>query len=391
MPNSINVTDFLKKATHTAAHFGFSNLEETKKLLPPERQSKLEHSISAQDRKVDSLFGILANGAVQFADNRLHNLPGPVLFYSVEQVPRSNEAALSLQVYGVEKSIAEAILIQTMRSLAGELGFADTSVRINSLGDKESINRYNRELANYLKKRLDDIPPQARELMKENAFSALLHLIEKEHELGYKAPSPMEYLSDQSRKHFREVVEFLDMSDTPYEIDPKLLGNHECFSESHFSIDTFDTEGKRDIDAPLLMRGGRYGAFTDKYLKRPVHATGGVVILKDSKSPEKVPKNIPPKHPLVHVIQLGFGPKIKSLLLIDELRQSGIIVKQNLASDSLSAQLRAAEDAGAAYTIIIGQKEFVDGTVILRDMIGRNQEYVSGPQVISRLKKALRV
>jgi histidyl-tRNA synthetase len=89
----------------------------------------------------------------------------------------------------------------------------------------------------------------------------------------------------------------------------------------------------------------------------------------------------------VYVVQLGFDPKIKSLMLIDELRKSGINVHQNLASDSLSTQLRDAEARNVKYTVIIGQKEFVENTVILRDMNVRNQEFVDQGSLIKRLKR----
>ena len=89
----------------------------------------------------------------------------------------------------------------------------------------------------------------------------------------------------------------------------------------------------------------------------------------------------------MYVVHLGFGPKIRSLLLIDELRLAGIPALHNLASDSLSEQLREAEKRGVAYTIIIGQKEFVENNVILRDMGARNQEFVSQDAAIKKLKK----
>jgi histidyl-tRNA synthetase len=63
-------------------------------------------------------------------------------------------------------------------------------------------------------------------------------------------------------------------------------------------------------------------------------------------------------------------------------------VHQNLASDSLSSQLRDAEARNVKYAVIIGQKEFVDGTVILRDMQGRNQEYVPIASLAGRLKRS---
>jgi histidyl-tRNA synthetase len=391
MTRDVSATEFCKRATETAEHFGFQTVEGIRAVVPPVDKVKLVHTMTAQDRKLDAAHGLLTAGAQYFIDHRLHHIDGPVLFYTLEQVPRTGDVALALHIFGVEKSIAEAILIQTTRSLATDLGFTNTSVRINSLGDRESITRFNRELNTYLKKRLEDMPPTARELMKEHPFVALMHLLEKEHELGYKCPNPMEYLSDQSRKHFREVVEYLDMSETPYEIDPKFLGHHECYSDTIFTLDTLDEDDLRVSDAPLSVRGGRYTAFTEKFLKRPLGATSAVVTLKEKKAPQRTPRASLPKHAPIYVVQLGFGPKIRSLLLVDELRRAGIAVKQNLASDSLSAQLRAAEAGNAAYTIIIGQKEYVDGTAILRDMTGRNQESVPLPEVIARLKKSCAV
>ena len=62
-------------------------------------------------------------------------------------------------------------------------------------------------------------------------------------------------------------------------------------------------------------------------------------------------------------------------------------VIHNLASDSLSTQLRDAEARGVRYALIIGQKEFIENTIILRDLNIRNQEFVDQPTLIKRLKK----
>jgi histidyl-tRNA synthetase len=384
----VNATDFIRHAASTAEHFGFKSLDVLKR--HPECKScakKLEHTASAQDRRIDSLHGMLTSGMHNFCEAKLHAINEPVLFYTLEQVPRSGEAAVAFQIFNVEKSIAEAILIQATGALTRELGFTNYSVRINSLGDRDSSSRYIRELTNYLRKRLDDMPESARELMKEHALTALSHLIEKEHELAYKSPNPLEYLSDQSRKHFREIVEYLDMTDTSYEIDPKLIGHHECYSDALFAIDILDQEGVRMEHAPVYVRGGRYNEFVYRNTKQQIPAAGAVVVLRDKKAPTRTPRTRM-AIPSVYVVQLGFGPKIKSLMLIDELRKSGISVHQNLASDSLSTQLRDAEARNVKYTVIIGQKEFVDGTVILRDMQGRNQESVPLVQLAGRLRRA---
>lgn len=387
----ITATDFLKQATNTAEFFGFKSVDELQKHPQcKDCSKKLDHTASAQARKNDALYGMLTCGVTTLADNKLHEIEGPLFFYTVEQVPRTGETALSLQVFNVDKSIAEAVLIQATTALARDLGFENQSIRINSLGDRDSSVRYIRELTNYLKKRIDDMPDQARELMKEHSLTALQHLIEKEHDLAYRSPNPLEYLTDQSRKHFREIIEYLDMAEAQYEIDPKLIGHHECYSDALFSVDMLDDDGNRVTEAPLMIRGGRYNEFVYRNTKKQIPAAGAVVVLKDKKAPARTPRaklNIPN----VYVVQLGFGPKIKSLILVDELRKAGINVHQNLASDSLSAQLRDAEKQAVEYTVIIGQKEFVEDGVILRNMSSRTQEQISTADLLTKLKRSPKV
>lgn len=374
MPTTIGTQDFVRQAVNTANHFGFTPVERLRD-LPQCRNctEKIEHRASATDRRTDALHGMLTQGMCSFFEHKLNAIEGPTLFYAIDQVPRTAEPVVTFQIFNVKKSIAEALLIQTIRSFLRDVGYTEHVVRINSLGDTDSVTRYIRELTNFLKKRVDEMPVSARELMKEHPITALMHLIEKEHDLAKKSPNPLEYLTDMSRKHFREIVEYLDQTSTPFEIDPKLIGHHECYSDALFAIDLINDEGERFAQSPLYIRGGRYNTFVQKMSKSKVPAVGAVVVLKDKKAPPTfaVPRNRP--EPSIFVVQLGFGPKIRSLLLIDELKRSGIQVQQNVMSDSLSEQLRLAESKKAEYAVIIGQKEFVEDKVILRNLRAQTQ------------------
>ena len=119
----ITATDFLKQATNTAEYFGFKNIADLKK--HPQCRSckkKLDNTATAQLRRNDALQGMLTSGMNTFCEAKLHEIEEPILFYTIEQVPRTGEAALSLQIYNVEKSIAEAILIQASKALVNDLG-----------------------------------------------------------------------------------------------------------------------------------------------------------------------------------------------------------------------------------------------------------------------------
>jgi len=388
----VTATNFLKQASTTAEHFGFKNIATVQKHPSCKHCSKkLAHTVSAPNRRNDAQCGLLTMGLQHYCDAKLHAIEEePILFYTIEQVPRTGEAAISLQIFNVPKSIAETILIQTTKSLAHDLGYTNQTIRINSVGDRDSCMRYTRELTNYLKKRMDEMPEQSRELMKDHALVALSDLIQRDHELAYKTPNPLEYLTDSSRKHFREVIEYLDIAESQYEIDPTLMGHHDCYSETLFTIDLLDEDDAILEKPPISINGGRYDEFAHQHTKRQIPAVGAVVVLADKKSPSRTPRAKLNKQS-VYVVQLGFGPKIKSLLLVDELSKSGIRVYQNLASNSLSEQLRDAEKKDAYYTVIIGQKEYVDGEVILRDMNSRTQEQLTIDELIAKLRRSSKV
>ena len=377
-------TEFLKTAAHTAEHFGFKSLEAIKKdPICKHCTTSLPNTLETKEAKIDDLHGLLTGGVAKYCDAQLHAFDGPVLVYGTETVPYTKETAVTFHIFNVQKSIAEAILIHTTRTLMHELGHTDHIVRINSLGDSDSLLRYTREITTYLRKRLDLLTPDARELMKEHSLLALQNLIDSNHEIAAKAPNPLEYLSDQSRKHFRDIIEYLDMSETPYEIDTKMLGHHNCYSDALFAIESNDHEASGNT---INIKGGRFDAFMLRKTNCNSGAVGAVAILKNKPAPNRTPR-FKLNTPSVYVIQLGFGPKIRSLLLIDELRKAGIAAHQDLANDSLSAQLRDAESRGVKYVVIIGQKEFVEDTVILRDMKSRKQEPIPYQQLMRRLKR----
>ena len=387
MNPTFSTPDFIRTASTVAENYGFRPLHVvSKQARRADDEALIEHSISAKDRRKDSVYGLLTGGVLAYCEQKLYTFEKPTFTYTIEKVPRTNEIAISFHVYNVERSIAESLLIQTLRSLSSDLGYTDHTIRINSLGDSESITRYHRELTNFLRKRIDYLPPTARELMKEHSILALQHLIEKDHDLVHRSPSPLEYLSDLSRKHFREIVEFLDMCDVPYEIDPKLIGHHECYSDTLFTFDFHSSETNEPSLESLKITGGRIDAFSEHHTPKRIPTVGAVVVLNSRKVPTRISRPRLPV-PSVYIVHLGFGPKIRTLQLIDELRYAGIPVYQSVASDSLSEQLRDAEKHTCQYTLIIGQKEYVEGTVIVRDMTIRNQEIIPQHNLIRKLKR----
>ena len=91
--------------------------------------------------------------------------------------------------------------------------------------------------------------------------------------------------------------------------------------------------------------------------------------------------------PKFYLIQLGREAKIKTLSLIELLREHHIPVHHFLGRDKLTAQLMSAEQLRVSYLIIIGQKEAIENTATIRNMSTRAQDTIPIELLPQYLKK----
>jgi histidyl-tRNA synthetase len=82
--------------------------------------------------------------------------------------------------------------------------------------------------------------------------------------------------------------------------------------------------------------------------------------------------------------------KKRAFALLNELQKEGIGVRAALSKDSLRSQLRLANKFKVKLTLILGQKEVQDKTIIVRDMKEGIQEIVSLDKATEYIKTKLK-
>jgi len=92
----------------------------------------------------------------------------------------------------------------------------------------------------------------------------------------------------------------------------------------------------------------------------------------------------------IFLAQLGNLAKRKSLKLFEDFRQAKVPISESLSKDSIKTQLRTADKLGVAYTLIIGQKEALDGTIIIKDMVSGQQDIIKLDKAVREMKKRLK-
>ncbi len=91
----------------------------------------------------------------------------------------------------------------------------------------------------------------------------------------------------------------------------------------------------------------------------------------------------------VFFCQLGEAARRKGLKIFEKFRQAGVDVGEAFAKGNLKAQLEIADKMKASVAIILGQKEVLDGTIIIRDMEAGAQEIVDVEKVVSIVAKRI--
>lgn len=336
-----------------------------------------------------------------YIEKGMQNIPQPVLFYQYGPVFRHDNPQrgryrqfyqFDVDSLGSDKSIIDAMLIKVCMSILEEAGAENLSVDINSIGDKECRGGYIKELVSYYRKHINNLAPIDRERLKTNPLRILDSKEEKTKEINENAPDAISFLCSSCKKHFKEVLEYLEEMNIRYTINKNLVRGLSYYTRTVFEIiEQGKGEDQIEDSAPLtLAGGGRYDYLARQIgSKKDVPAVGfsiGVDRIIASPWYKKLAPRIL-KKPKIYFIQLGSEAKLKSLNIIEILRKAHIPIAQSLSKDSLGSQLAIAEKLNVPYALIFGVKEALDDSVIVRDMSNRSQETVKLSKLLEYLKE----
>jgi len=202
------------------------------------------------------------------------------------------------------------------------------------------------------------------------------------------APDSISFLCHSCKKHFKEVLEYLEEMGIQYTMNKNLVRGLSYYTRTVFEVYTkSEEEGGLPVQ---IASGGRYDYLARQIGgKKDVPAVGfsiGVDRIVESVWYKKLSPRIL-KKPKIYFIQLGTEAKLKSLNIIEILRKAHIPIAQSLSKDSLGSQLSIAEKLNIPYTLIFGVKEALENSVIVRDMGNRSQDTVKLGKLLEYLKE----
>ena len=91
--------------------------------------------------------------------------------------------------------------------------------------------------------------------------------------------------------------------------------------------------------------------------------------------------------PAIYFAHLGGEARRRALLVLENLRRAEIPVHQGLWHDRIGEQMTAARTLAVPYILIMGHKEAMEGTILVREVATNSQDAIPLPELPNYLKR----
>ena len=260
----------------------------------------------------------------------------------------------------------DAELIIMCARMWHELGLSRLVLELNSLGSRENRQKYRKALVNYfsaVKSKLDE--DSIRRLQK-NPLRILDSKNPDMRDVIADAPIMLDFLDDESDRHFSELKALLDAAGIGYNVNPKLVRGLDYYNGTVFEwiTDALGSQG-------AVCAGGRYDGLVEKLGGRSTPAIGWAMGMERLVGLfEECGGRISDPGPDVYIVAVGDDALTLGFEISEKLRDTitNIHIELNLGGGSFKSQLKRADKSGAEFALILGDDEVAQNRAGLKPL-----------------------
>ncbi len=413
LPADHQYMTYIKKAVrHRARQAGYKRID------PPifEERALFERGIGSHTDIVEKeLFNVGRKGAADTADkdyalrpeftagicrsyieHGMQELPQPVELYAIGPCFRYDRPQkgryrqfhqFDFEVIGLSDPSIDAQLIHVVWKVFDDLKILRRlNLQINNIGSSDDRKNYVQALKDYFVGKERNLPEKDRERLQTNPLRLLDSKEEDTQILIKMAPTLDQFIHPESKKYHTALLEYLDALGITYTQNTSLVRGLDYYNQTVFEFWDSSTGAQNAVGG-----GGRYDYLIEQLGGK---ATPGVGFAGGMERilwhMQEAGVEAPNKDQVdVFVAQLGPEAKKKCLMLVSELRDLGIHTVGALGEASLKSQMRLADRFQARYTLLLGQMEVKEDTIILRDMAAGKQKQMPFSKVVPEIVKLL--
>lgn len=317
---------------------------------------------------------------------------GPMFRYERPQKGRLRQFhQIGVESFGVATPDVDAEVIMITARLWQQLGIKEAvRLEINSIGSVEARANYRAALVGYLQQHLEQLDEDSQRRIASNPLRILDSKDANTQRLLDQAPSLLEYLDEESKAHFEQLKQLLDVAGITYTVNPRLVRGLDYYSKTVFEwiTDRLGAQG-------TVCAGGRYDGLVEQLGGKSVPAVGfamGIerlcLLLQEL---DVVPDSISAA-PDVYFVVAGEKASLAAVKIAEKLREQLPKLKLQLhcGGGSFKSQFKKADKSGASISLIIGDNEAEQGVVNVKWLRSDNeQQTVAVDQLAALLPEAL--
>ena len=329
------------------------------------------------------LRAVLEHGLDKGAGVKKYYTLGPMFRYERPQKGRYRQFyQINCEAFGVDAPELDAEVILLLLDLLDRLKLGEMRLLVNSLGCRDCQARFKAALEDFLEDK-DGLCEDCRRRRLANPLRVFDCKSPHCQAILQDAPVLKDYLDADCAAHFARVLEWLGRFGVAYEEQPRLVRGLDYYTRTAFEV-VAGGLGAQDA----VAGGGRYNGLS-RELGGPELPAIGFAIGVD-RLLEVLPRDLGQGNEFkVFLAALGDAAREKAFDLLRELRQQGVPAEMDFEGRSLKAQMSLADRLGAAYVVILGDRELETGQVQMRRMATGEQEQVSLDKLPEILAKGL--
>ena len=313
---------------------------------------------------------LVSSGRLQVLPTRLF-YDGPMFRRERPQKGRMRQFhQVGIELVGEPSPTGDVEVIAAGARLLGALGVAGITVlRLHTLGNTVSRDRYRAALVNYLGQHRDRLSTDSRARLDRNPLRVLDSKAPEDRQVAADAPRLIDSLDEVSAEFFAEVRQGLDTLCIAYQVDPLLVRGLDYYRHTTFEFVT-DRLGAQGA----VLAGGRYDGLTERMGGPPLAGTGWAAGIE--RLALLVGDAVPAAGRPVLVACVSQAAAQTALRCAEALRDSGVSAELALQG-GLKRQLRHADRIGARAAVLLGDRELDSGAALVRDLDSGMQTEVS--------------
>ena len=317
-----------------------------------------------------------------FIEHKMYgeNLPVKVYYngtmyrYERPQAGRDRELTqFGMEILGSDDPLSDAEIISSSVNIYKMLGINNIVVEINSLGDKDSRDNYRKALIDYFEPHIDEFCDDCKERLKKNPLRILDCKVDCDNPYMKNAPTTIDYLNDESKKRFDTVLEYLDLLEVKYVVNPKIVRGLDYYNHTVFEIKV-ETDGAN----LAIGGGGRYNGLV-KQLDGPDTAcigfASGIGRVVDVIKSQNI--KLPIKDYVdCFILYVNEEEKKYAAYLSQELRMAGFICDTEYTGRSLKSQFKQADRFNSKYLIVLNSEDLNNGEIKIKNNSTKEEEKI---------------